>query len=205
MLVCFFQSLHYLNIGKAVSFRYTAPIFAAIFAFFFLKEKIKPIQWLLFLIAFLGVLIIKGFGAYVELIGLIFVLFSAIFIGIIFVVIRKIGNTEHPLVIINYFMIMAFLFGGLMCLKYWELPILMHWILFISTGVFDYFGHLYMTKAFQTEETNLVAPIKYLEVIFTIIIGTFWFGDIYKGWTLMGILLILSGLIYDIYIKRKTT
>lgn len=203
-LTCFFQSLNYLSIGTAVSLRYTAPIFASIFALVFLKEKIKPIQWLLFFIAFLGVLIIKGFGADVELVGLFFVVFSAIFLGVIFVVIRKIGNTEHPLVIINYFMIMAFIFGGLMCLKYWEQPSLLEWILFLSTGVFGYFGQLYMTKAFQAEETNLVAPIKYLEVIITIIIGTFWFGDIYNGWTLLGILLILSGLIYNIYIKRKS-
>lgn len=204
-LTCFFQSLNYLNIGTAVSLRYTAPIFAAIFAFFFLKEKIKPVQWLLFLMAFAGVLIIKGFGIDVEAIGLFFVILSAVFLGIIFVVIRKIGNTEHPLVIINYFMIMAVLFGGIMCLKYWEQPTLVEWILFISTGIFGYFGQLYMTKAFQAEETNLVAPIKYLEVIFTIIIGTIWFGDVYNGWTLLGIVLILSGLIYNIYIKRKTT
>lgn len=202
-LTCFFQSLNYLSIGTAVSLRYTAPIFAAVFALFFLKEKIKPIQWFLFFIAFLGVLIIKGFGADVETLGLFFILCSAIFLGIIFVVIRKIGNTEHPLVIINYFMIMAFTFGGLMSIKYWIQPNLVEWILFLSTGVFGYYGQLYMTKAFQAEETNLVAPIKYLEVVITIIIGTFWFGDVYNGWTLLGILLILSGLIYNIYIKRK--
>lgn len=204
-LTCFFQSLNYLSIGTAVSLRYTAPIFAAIFALLFLKEKIKLIQWFLFFISFLGVLIIKGFGADVALIGLFFVMCSAIFLGIIFVVIRKIGNSEHPLVIINYFMLMAFAFGGFMSIKYWVQPNLIEWVLFISTGVFGYVGQLYMTKAFQAEETNLVAPIKYLEVIITIIIGTFWFGDIYNSWTILGIALILSGLIYNIYIKRKTT
>lgn len=203
-ITCFFQSLNYLSIGTAVSLRYIAPIFAAIFALFFLKEKIKPIQWLLFFIAFLGVLIIKGFGADVELIGVIFVVFSAIFLGLIFVIIRKIGNTEHPLVIINYFMLLAFVFGGLMSIKYWENPTSFEWMLFISTGVFGYIGQLYMTKALQAEETNLIAPIKYIEVVFTIIIGTFWFGDVYNWWTLLGILLILSGLIYNIYLKNKS-
>jgi drug/metabolite transporter (DMT)-like permease len=204
-ITCFFQSLNYLSIGTAVSLRYIAPIFAAIFALFFLKEKIKPIQWLLFFVAFLGVLIIKGFGTDVDLTGVIFVLFSAIFLGLIFVIIRKIGNTEHPLVIINYFMLLAFVFGGLMSLNYWENPTAFEWLLFMSTGVFGYIGQLYMTKAFQAEETNLVAPIKYIEVVFTIIIGTFWFGDVYNWWTLLGILLILSGLIYNIYLKSKST
>ena len=44
-LTLFFKSLNYLSIGTAVSLRYTAPIFAAILALFFLKEKIKPIHY----------------------------------------------------------------------------------------------------------------------------------------------------------------
>ena len=203
-LTCFFQSLNYLAIGTAVSLRYTSPIFAAIFALIFLKEKIKPIQWLLFLIAFIGVLIIKGFGVDVNSTGLILVLLSAIFLGIIFVVIRKIGSTEHPLVIINYFMIMAFLFGGIMSINYWKNPSTTEWVLLLSLGIFGYIGQLYMTKALQLYETNVIAPLKYLEVIFMIIIGAVWFDEIYNLWTLFGVILIVSGLVYNIYLKRKS-
>lgn len=203
-LTCFFQSLNYLAVGTAVSLRYTSPIFAAIFALLFLKEKIKPLQWLLFLIAFLGVLIIKGFGTDINTIGLLLVITSALFLGLIFVVIRKIGSKEHPLVIINYFMVMAFVFGGFMSINNWIQPNTTQLILFLSSGVFGYVGQLYMTKAFQTGETSLIAPVKYLEVIFTIIIGAFWFGEIYNLWTILGIFLIFIGLIYNIYLKNKT-
>nr|WP_158842105.1 DMT family transporter [Polaribacter sp. L3A8] len=202
-LTCFFQSLNYLAVGTAVSLRYTSPIFAAIFAFIFLKEKIKPIQWLLFLIAFAGVLIIKGFGVDVDSMGIIFVLLSAISLGVIFVVIRKIGDTENPLVIINYFMVMAFVFGGIMSINHWRNPSLVEWLLLLSLGVFGYVGQLYMTKALQSHETNVIAPLKYLEVIFMIAIGAFWFGEIYNLWTLLGVFLIMFGLLYNIYIKSK--
>ncbi|MEO9571148.1 MAG: DMT family transporter [Polaribacter sp.] len=202
-LTCFFMSLNYLAVGTAVSLRYTSPIFAAIFAFIFLKEKIKPIQWLLFLIAFVGVLIIKGFGSDVNSIGLLLVVFSAIFLGLIFVVIRKIGDSENPLVIINYFMVMAFVFGGLMSVNYWKTPNLTEWLLLLSLGVFGYVGQLYMTKALQSHETNVIAPLKYFEVVFMIIIGAFWFDEIYNLWTLLGIFLIMFGLLYNIYLKRK--
>lgn len=203
-LTCFFQALDYLAVGTAVSLRYTSPIFAAIFALFFLKEKIKPIQWILFLIAFGGVVIIKGFDGQVNSIGLLFVILSAIFLGLIFVVIRKIGSTEHPLVIINYFMVMAFVFGGLLSIKYWQSPEnLTEWLLLLSLGIFGYFGQLYMTKALQAQETTLVAPVKYLEAIFVIIIGAFWFKEIYTIWTLLGIFLIIFGLLANIYLKQK--
>jgi drug/metabolite transporter (DMT)-like permease len=203
-LTCFFQTLNYLAVGTAVSLRYTSPIFAAIFAFIFLKEKIKPVQWFLFIIAFIGVLIIKGFGLDVHAIGLLFALFSAVFLGLIFVVIRKMGNTENPLVIINYFMVMAFVFGGVMSINNWIQPNTIEWILLLSLGVFGYAGQLYMTKAFQSNETNAIAPLKYLEAIFTIIIGATWFGEVYNLWTLFGILLILLGLVYNLYLKIKS-
>jgi drug/metabolite transporter (DMT)-like permease len=201
-LTCFFESLNHLAVGTAVSLRYTSPIFAAIFAMFFLKEKIKPIQWVLFIIAFIGVLIIKGFGVDVNSVGLILIFCSAIFLGLTFVVIRKIGNTENPLVIINYFMIMAFLFGGVMSINNWIKPNLTEWFLLLSLGVFGYVGQLYMTKAFQSHETNIVAPLKYLEVVFTIIIGVLWFKEIYNLWVLLGVFLILLGLISNFVVKR---
>lgn len=201
-LTCFFQSLNYLSLGTAVSMRYTSPIFAAIFAFIFLKEKIKPVQWLLFLVAFAGVLIIKGFGTDADSTGLILVFLSAISLGVIFVVIRKIGNTENPLIIINYFMMMAFLFGGMMSINNWIAPNLIEWLLLLSLGCFGYVGQLYMTKALQSHETNIIAPLKYLEVVFMIFIGAFWFDEIYNLWTLFGVFLILIGLVYNIYLSR---
>ncbi|MGY5355184.1 DMT family transporter [Wenyingzhuangia sp. IMCC45467] len=202
-LTCFFQSLNYLALGTAVSLRYTSPIFAAIFAYAFLKEKIKPVQWILFLIAFSGVLIIKGFGVDVSSTGIILVLLSAIFLGIIFVLIRKIGDSENSLVIINYFMVMAFVFGGVMSINHWKNPDLIEWLLLLSLGVFGYVGQLYLTKALQFYETNVIAPLKYLEVVFMIVIGAFWYGEIYNLWTLLGVFLIMFGLIYNVYLKSK--
>ena len=202
-LTTFFQALNYLAIGTAVSLRYTSPIFAAILALIFLKEKIKPVQWFLFLLSFAGVLIIKGFGVDVNSIGILFVLLSAISLGVIFVVIRKIGDTENPLVIINYFMVMAFVFGGIMSINNWKNPTSLEWLLLLSLGVFGYVGQIYMTKALQSHETNVIAPLKYLEVVFMIAIGAFWFGEIYNLWTILGVFLIMFGLIYNIYLKRK--
>lgn len=202
-LTCFFQSLNYLDVGTAVSLRYTSPIFAAIFALFFLKEKIKPLQWFLFFLALLGVLILKGFGTNVSSIGLFFILLSALSLGLIFVIIRKIGTTENPLVIINYFMVMTFIFGGIMSINKWKNPNIEELIILLSLGVFGYIGQLYMTKAFQSQETSVIAPLKYLEVVFTIIIGVFWFEEVYNLYTLLGVFLILLGLIYNIYIKNS--
>ena len=200
----FFMSIKYIPVATAVSLRYIAPIFAAIFAVLFLKEKTKPIQWLFFIMSFIGVLIIKGFDEQVDTYGLILVLIAAVFSGLVYTIINKIGTGDHPLVVVNYFMAIATIVGGLLSISNWKNPIGVEWILLLSLGISGYFGQLYMTKAFQTAKTNQVAPLKYLEVIFTLMFGLLWFDEIYTIWSLLGIALIIGGLVLNILYKSKS-
>ena len=89
-----------------------------------------------------------------------------------------------------------------MSIYYWKNPNVNQLLLLSSLGIFGYIGQLYMTKAFQTNETNLLAPLKYLEIVFTIIIGVFWFQEVYNLYTILGIILILVGLIYNLVLKK---
>ncbi len=201
-MTLFFFSLKFIPTGTAVSIRYIAPIFAAIFAVFFLKETIKNIQWLFFLLAFIGVLVLKGFENNLNTEGIIYALLSAIFAGLVYITIRKIGAKDHPVVIVNYFMIISAIIGAILSINGWIAPSGMQWIILLSLGVFGYFAQLYMTKAMQVGETNQVAPLKYLEVIFTMIIGVVWINETYTLWSILGISLILIGLVFNIKAKK---
>jgi drug/metabolite transporter (DMT)-like permease len=203
-MTLFFMSLKYLPVGSAVSLRYIAPIFAAIFAVFILKEKIKTMQWLFFAIAFFGVLILKGFDSQISSIGLFLVLGASIFSGLVFILINKIGKQDHPVVIVNYFMAIATVVGGVLSINNWVNPTGVEWFLLLGLGIFGFFGQLLMTKAFQIASTNQVAPIKYVEVIFTVLLGIFWFGEIYTLWSILGIFLIITGLILNVLFKTKS-
>ncbi len=198
----FFMSVNYLPIGSAVSLRYLSPIFATIFAVFFLKEFVKPVQWLFFLMAFGGVLMIKGFDPNIDSIGLLLVLGSAIFSGVVYVLINKIGNRDHPVVIVNYFMWISVAVGGVLSIFNWTTPIGVEWLLLLSLGIFGYFGQLFMTKAFQSQATNKVVSLKYVEVLFTMIAGVFWFSDIYPFLSIIGTLLVVTGLILNIWYRK---
>ncbi|TPN89322.1 DMT family transporter [Aquimarina algicola] len=200
----FFMSVDYLPIGSAVSLRYLSPIFATIFAVIFLREHVKPIQWLFFLMAFGGVLMIKGFDPNINTLGLTLVLGSAIFSGGVYVIINKIGQKDHPVVIVNYFMWISFIVGGILSFFDWTMPSGIEWVLLLSLGVFGYFGQLFMTKAFQSQATNKIVSLKYAEVIFTMIAGAFWFIDVYPPLSIVGTLLVITGLILNIWYRRKT-
>lgn len=102
-------------------------------------------------------------------------------------------------------MIISAVVGGLLCINQWTTPVGKDWLLLLSLGVFGYFAQLYMTKAMQQAETNQIAPLKYLEVIFTMIIGLIWFEEVYTVWSLLGIFLILIGLTLNVILKRVLT
>lgn len=202
-MTLFFMSTKYLPIGTAVSLRYMAPIFAAVFAIIFLKEHIKPLQWIFFSLAFAGVLVLKGFDADLNGYGLILIFISAIFSGLVYIVISKIGKGDHPVVVVNYFMVISTIIGGILSINNWITPIGIEWLMLIALGLFGYFGQVYMTKAFQIAATNQVAPLKYLEVIFTLLFGVSLFNEVYTIYSLLGITMIISGLVLNALYKGK--
>ncbi|MEB8328032.1 DMT family transporter [Flavobacteriaceae bacterium KMM 6897] len=202
-MTLFFMSLKYLPVGTAVSIRYIAPIFAALFAVILLKERIKGWQWIFFLMSFIGVMVLKGFDGQVSLAGLSLAMGAAVASGLVFIIISKIGMGDHPVVVVNYFMFIATLVGGVLAIPYWVTPQGVEWLLLLSLGVFGFFGQLYMTKAFQVARTNIVAPFKYMEVLFTGIIGFLWFDEIYGLWSFLGIFLIVGGLVLNVWYKSR--
>ena len=202
-MTLFFMGIHYMSIGSAVALRYISPIFAAIFAVILLRERIKPIQWIFFLIAFMGVLVLKGLDGTIPTIGLILVLLASVFSGLVYIVIRRIGQSEHPVVIVNYFMTIATITGGIFSIFYWKTPPIQDLVLLLSLGVFGFFGQLFMTKAFQLGETNIIAPLKYVEVVFAIIVGVYILDETYTLWSFIGMAMIIGGLLMNIWYKRR--
>lgn len=199
----FFGSVSYLSIGTAVSLRYTSPIFAAVLAVIFLKEKIFKMQWLYFFMAFVGVVLIKGFGSDINFTGLILVLISAFFSGLVYVLITKIGTGDHPVVIVNYFMWISTILGGILAIFNWQTPQGNEWLFLFSLGVFGYFGQLFMTKAYQLGSANKTVPLKYIEVVFTMLLSILWFGDSYPMLSVLGTLLVIVALVLNVLYKQK--
>jgi len=200
-MATFFLALQELPFGSTISLRYLSPVFAAIIAVFYLKEHIKPIQWLFFAIAFGGVLLLKGFDLRISTLGLGYVFISALFSGVVYVLIRKIGQSEHPLVIVNYFMFIASLTGLIFALPIWVWPQGQEWLILSTIGVFGFIGQFFMTKAFQIEKTSKVAPMKYMEAIFALMVGWLWLGETYNYLAFLGIICILAGMLLNVFFK----
>lgn len=202
-MVLFFLTIKEIPFGSAVCLRYLSPIFAAILAIFWLKERITPLQWSCFVGAFIGVLILRGFDSRITLLGLTYIIISAFFSGMVYVIIRYIGKREHPVVIVTYFMFCATLVGGILSIFNWNTPSNSDWLVLTSLGIFGFFGQFFMTKAYQTTDIGIVGPVKYMESVFALSIGWIWFGEGYEWWSLLGIFLIVGSMLVNILFKDK--
>ena len=201
-MTLFFTSVQYISVGSAVTLRYVAPFFAAVLAVIFLKEKIFPLQWLFYIIAFFGVVLIKGFDSSVSVFGVSLAIGAAFFSSIVYILISKIGHQDHPVIVVHYFMLIATLVGGIGSFFNWTMPLsLMDWVLLFLLGILGYFGQLYMTKAFQFGQAYMVAPFKYVEVIFTLSLGFFYFHEVYTLWSLLGTALVIVSLSINVVYK----
>ncbi len=134
-MTSFFFTLQWMPFGAAVSLKYLSPVFAAIVALFLLKEKIKPIQWLFLSMALMGVLLLKGFDTRINLEGLTIGVLGAAAGRLIYSLIRKIGKTEYPMVIINYFMFIATLVMACLMIPFWQTPTTIEWLLLVGIGL----------------------------------------------------------------------
>ncbi len=201
-LSTFFIALQRIQLGSAISIRYLGPIFGAILAYFYLKEKIAKLQWLSFAIAFLGVILLKGYDPSIDLVSFILVLISALFVGMVFVLVRYLGTREHYLTIINYFMALSILVS-LLFIKNWRWPVQNEWSAVIGIGILGLIGQVFMTRAFQTEETSVLAPFKYMELVYALIMGFLFFGETYEWLAFLGIILIIVGMILNVFAKKR--
>ncbi|MDN5211627.1 DMT family transporter [Fulvivirgaceae bacterium BMA12] len=209
-LILFFITLQKIPLASAATIQYTSPIFTAILGVYIVREKVKPVQWLFFLIAFTGVLIVEGFDARVSGFYLFLGLTSGLFSGLAYNIIRKLHRSEHPLVIVFYFPLVALPISGAYSLFNWVQPQgAFEWIVLIAIGILTQFAQYFLTKSYQSEELSKVAILKYIGLIFALLYGFVIFDEHFNLLTYLGMTIVLVGVIGNVWYKEhlqsKTT
>jgi drug/metabolite transporter (DMT)-like permease len=197
-LTMFFYTLKVLPLATAVIIQYLSPIFTVIIAIFFLGERMRKVQWLFFLIAFVGVALIKGYDERVSLTYLGIGLLSSLFAGAAYNCIRKLKDTDHPVVVVFYFPLVATPVMAVLSIFNWTNPSWSDFGIILLLGIFTQIGQVYMTKALQAEKASIVASLKYLGSIYALIYSYLIFDETYGVISLVGILLVLLGVVANI-------
>lgn len=198
----FFWAIQRIPLGSAVALRYTAPVFSILLAYFFLKENVKKWQWVALILSLCGAFVMKGLDFRIDTLSFIIILSSSILVGGVFTIVRYLGNKEHYLTIINYFMAVSIL-GSLISINDWRMPIGKEWFYVCSIGVLGMIGQIFMTRSFQLADTSTVAPIKYMELVYALLFGFFLFDEQYAFWPIIGMSLVVIGMLWNVWIKSR--
>lgn len=202
-MTLFFITIQRIPYGASVTLKYLSPFFTFLLAVWLLKEKVNPLQWLFLVTALIGVCLLKGFDNRIDDLSMLLAVIGAIFAAGVYIIIRKIGDTEHPLVIVNYFMGSAAVISGIAMMFIWQAPTRHDLFILLSLGVYGFIGQKYMTLAFQNEEANIVAPFKYSELIFAFGIGLYFFGEGYNFISILGIVILVLSCIGNVIVRPK--
>lgn len=202
-LVLFFLTLQNIPLASATTIQYLSPIFTATIAVFFLKESVKPLQWLFYAMAFSGVFLIKSFDTRVSVTYLILGIIAAFGSGVAYNLVRRLKDTEHPLVIILYFQMVGLVVSIPLMLFNWKTPQGADWIYVCLVGLFSYLGQIFLTNAFSRERAASVAIIVYTGLVYAIAIGWIIYGERQDIYTFGGMALVVCGVILSVLYGRR--
>lgn len=212
-LTSFFYTLKELPIAVAVTVQYLSPLFTVLFAIWLLNEKVRPLQWLFFAVALLGIATItfRDAGQTLEIskaaippFWIIVGIISAVFSGVAYTAILKCKETDSALNIVLYFPLIATPVMGIWCLFDFVIPQGIEWLFLLIIGLFTQFAQVFMTKALHEGGASKITPFKYIGAIYAFFIGLLLFGEVLSWSVLIGIILILVGVLGNTFLKKPT-
>jgi drug/metabolite transporter (DMT)-like permease len=201
-LILYFITLQHMPLASAVTIQFLSPIFTTILGLYLVKEKVFTVQWFFFLMAFAGVLLIQGFDARVTPLYLMIGIGSAFFSGLAYNTIRKIKDSEHPMVIVFYFPLVTVPIAGIAMAWDFVWPSGWDWAILFLIGFFTQIAQYYMTRSYQADEISKVASIKYIGIIYALIFGYFIFNEAFTLMAHIGMLVVLAGVVGNVWYKH---
>ncbi len=201
-LSLFFYTLQYIPLASAVTIQYLSPIFTALFAAIFLKEKMQVKQWLYFGLSFAGVALLKGFDERVSFSFMLLGIVSAMFSGMAYTCIRRLKDSEHPVVVVFYFPLVATPVMIVLSYFNWVMPAGKDWLILLLMGIFTQIAQILMTKGLQSAVVNKIISMKYIGTLYALGFGYLLFGESYTLFSLTGIVMVIAGVVLNLRQKK---
>lgn len=208
-LICVYYSVTTLPLAAATILQYVHPIFTALLAVFFLKERIQTptIICIVFCLIGLTVMVVPGMESdvsyHLPLFSVGIALLGAFGSANAYVIVRKLSNTEDSSVIIFYFPLVALPVSLLLIGNDFIMPDLYVLLLMVLIGVCTQVGQYGLTKAMQTQTAGKASAYSYIQVVFSGLIGVWVFNEIPSVWTYLGGALIISGALINVFGQRR--
>lgn len=208
-LICVYYAVATLPLAEATILQYLHPVFTAVLALLFLRERIQVSTMICITLCLSGLFLIVSPGTHlageVELpaISVVAALLGAFGSAVAYVIVKKLSGTEDSSVIIFYFPLIALPLSLILLGDDFVMPNFEALVLLIFVGIFTQIGQVGLTKAMKVEVASKATAYSYVQVVFSIILGWLIFSEIPSAWTLIGGSLIITGALINVFGGKK--
>ena len=190
----YYIALAHLPLADATTLQNATPVFTALLAWWLLDERVGWSTATAIACGLAGVaLVAHPTGGGLDPIGVAAALGAVCCSSFAYVTVRKLAQTEHPLVIVFYFPLIAAPLALPWALQSFIVPSPLECLLLVAIGVATQGGQVFLTQALAIERAGRAASIGYLQVAFAMVWQIAFFGELPTRWTLGGAALILGG------------
>jgi drug/metabolite transporter (DMT)-like permease len=170
------------------------PLLTALLGWWLLRERVGAPTLLALAFGIAGVLlIVHPSGSGLDPLGVAFALGAAACSAFAYVTVRELSRTEHPLVIVFYFPLVATPLAIPWAAASWVTPTPVELLILLGVGVATQLGQVFLTMGLTLERAGRAASAGYLQIVFAIGWQLAVFGSAPTAFTLAGAALIIAG------------
>jgi drug/metabolite transporter (DMT)-like permease len=203
-MLCFFLALTIEPLAKLSALMFTSPLFAALGAALFLRERMDAARLAGLVVGFSGALIVMQPGSGALSLGLGLAMISSATWGAALVLIKVQSRTESSLTIAIYAAVLLLPFNGAGALFFWSRPSFEMLAWMAGIGLLGTLGQIALGNAFKHADATAVLPFDFTKLIWAALIGYAMFGEVPDVWTWTGGTVIFASSLFMAYRERAS-
>ena len=198
--VFYLTALAVMPIADTIAITFAGPLFLTMLATPLLGEPVGWRRWTAVVVGFVGVVVMvrPGTGTLqaVALLPVAAALMGALRDIITRRITSHIARAESSVAILCFTTLVVIL-GGLLTLPFgWRLPSMVDLGLLALSGFLLGAAHYLLIEAFRFAEVGLIAPFKYISIVWAVLLGFLVWGDIPDRWIVIGAGLVIGSGLY---------
>jgi drug/metabolite transporter (DMT)-like permease len=183
-----------LPLADATTLQHVVPLVTALLAWWLLGERVGASAVIAIACGLAGVLlIVHPSGSGLDPFGVALALGGAVCSSFAYVTVRQLARTEHALVIVFYFPLVATPLAIPWAAAAWVTPTAVEILLLVAVGLATQVGQVFLTLGLAAERVGRATSVGYLQIVFAIGWQLAIFGDAPEAATLAGAALIIAG------------
>ena len=197
-----FYAIGVISLAEVFALEFTTPIWTALLAFLFLKEKLTIPRLTAIALGFGGILLITRPGVGETNPAALAVLGAAIAYAASYTMVKSLTDTESPLTILVYMTVVQLPLSLAFSVDGWIWPSSTLWPWIVAVALSGLFAHYCMARAFQQGDAMLVVPLDFLRLPLIVAVGFFYYGEALNPWVLGGATLVFAANFLNIRYAR---